>query len=61
MFPFWAVIAANTLAAICMGAYLWHRHPAFRHSIHDTPLGAARCTEPRPATRRLGDRSIALP
>jgi hypothetical protein len=41
MFPFWAVIAANTLAAICMGAYLWRRHPAFRDSIHDTPLGAA--------------------
>ena len=41
MFPFWAVIAANTLAAICMGAYLWRRHPALRDSIHDTPLGAA--------------------
>jgi hypothetical protein len=41
MFPFWAVIAANTLAAICMGVYLWRRHPAFRASIHDTPLGAA--------------------
>ena len=41
MFPFWAVIAANTLAAVCMGAYLWCRHPAFRQSIRDTPLGAA--------------------
>jgi hypothetical protein len=41
MFPFWTVIAANTLAAICMGAYLWWRHPAFRESIHETPLGAA--------------------
>jgi hypothetical protein len=41
LFPFWAVVTANTLAAICMGAYLWRRHPAFRDSIHDTPLGAA--------------------
>ncbi|MEO6058200.1 MAG: hypothetical protein ABI860_07520 [Gemmatimonadales bacterium] len=41
LFPFWAVVSANTLAAVCMGAYLWRRHPAFRQSIHDTPLGAA--------------------
>src|SRR4051812_20507302 len=41
LFPFWAVISANTLAAVCMAAYLWRRHPAFRQSIHDTPLGAA--------------------
>ena len=41
LFPFWAVVSANTLAAVCMGAYLWYRHPAFRQSIHDTPLGAA--------------------
>jgi hypothetical protein len=41
LFPFWAVISANTLAAVCMGFYLWRRHPAFRDSIRDTPLGAA--------------------
>ena len=41
LFPFWAVISANTLAALCMAAYLWRRHPALRQSIHDTPLGAA--------------------
>ena len=41
LFPFWAVITANTLAAVSMAAYLWRRHPAFRQSIHDTPLGAA--------------------
>ena len=41
LFPFWAVVSANTLAAVCMGVYLWRRHPAFRQSIHDTPLGAA--------------------
>ena len=41
LFPFWAVVSANTLAAVCMGLYLWRRHPAFRRSIRDTPLGAA--------------------
>jgi hypothetical protein len=41
LFPFWAVVSANTLAAVCMGVFLWRRHPAFRQSIHDTPLGAA--------------------
>jgi hypothetical protein len=41
LFPFWAVVVANTLAAVCMGVYLWIRHPAFRRSIQDTPLGAA--------------------
>ncbi|MEO7985590.1 MAG: hypothetical protein ABI766_03575 [Gemmatimonadales bacterium] len=40
-FPFWAVVSANTLAAISMGYYLWHRHPDLRRSIRDTPLGAA--------------------
>jgi hypothetical protein len=41
LFPVWAVVSANTLAAISMGLYLWIRHPAFRRSIQDTPLGAA--------------------
>lgn len=41
LFPFWAVVSANTLAAFCMGLYLWIRHPDFRRSIHDTPLGDA--------------------
>jgi hypothetical protein len=41
LFPFWAVITANTLAAFCMGLYLWIRHPDFRRSIQDTPLGDA--------------------
>jgi hypothetical protein len=40
LFPFWTVLAANTLAAIAMGIYLWRRHPALRHSIRQTPLGA---------------------
>jgi hypothetical protein len=41
LFPFWAVISANTLAAVSMGYYLWRRHPAFRDSIRETPLGDA--------------------
>ena len=41
LFPFWAVVVANTLAAVCMGLYLWRRHPALRRSIQETPLGAA--------------------
>jgi hypothetical protein len=41
LFPFWTVIGANTLAALCMGVYLWIRHPDFRRSIQDTPLGDA--------------------
>jgi hypothetical protein len=41
LFPFWAVVSANTLAAVSMGLYLWRRHPAFRESIRNTPLGAA--------------------
>ena len=41
LFPFWAVVTANTLAAVCMGLYLWVRHPDFRRSIQDTPLGDA--------------------
>ena len=34
-------IPANTLAAVSMAFYLWRRHPAFRESIRNTPLGAA--------------------
>ncbi|MBA3343988.1 MAG: hypothetical protein H0T44_01600 [Gemmatimonadales bacterium] len=41
LFPFWAVVGANTLAALGMGFYLWRRHPALRQSLRDTPLGAA--------------------
>jgi hypothetical protein len=41
LFPFWAVVTANTLAAICMGLYLWIRHPDFRRACRETPLGDA--------------------
>jgi hypothetical protein len=41
LFPFWAVITANTLAAASMGLYLWVKHPDFRRACRDTPLGDA--------------------
>jgi hypothetical protein len=41
LFPFWAVIIANTLAAVSMGLYLWYRHPDFRRAVRETPLGDA--------------------
>jgi hypothetical protein len=41
LFPFWAVVTANTLAAVSMGVYLWIRHPAFARSIREIPLGDA--------------------
>lgn len=41
LFPFWAVISANTLAAIAMGLYLWYKHPDFRRAVRETPLGDA--------------------
>ena len=41
LFPFWAVIVANTLAAMVMGYFLWVRHPDLRRSIRETPFGDA--------------------
>jgi hypothetical protein len=41
LFPFWAVIIANTLAAVAMGYFLWVRHPDLRRSIRETPFGDA--------------------
>ena len=41
LFHVGTVVTANTIAAVCMGAFLWYRHPAFRQAIRDTPLGAA--------------------
>lgn len=40
LFPLWSVLAANTLAAVCMGIYFWRRHPALRRELDRTPLGA---------------------
>jgi hypothetical protein len=41
LFPFWAVVVANTLAAVAMGYLLWTRHPELRRSLRETPLGDA--------------------
>ena len=41
LFPFWAVVVANTLAAACMALYLWNRHPEFRAACREIPLGDA--------------------
>jgi hypothetical protein len=41
LFPFWAVVTANTLAAVSMAVYLWVRHPDLRRSLRETPLGDA--------------------
>lgn len=41
LFPFWAVVIANTLAAVSMAFYLWIRHPQFRRACRETPLGDA--------------------
>lgn len=40
-FPFWSVLAANSLAAIAMGTWLWMRHPKVRAAIARAPLGSA--------------------
>ncbi|HEU4700217.1 MAG TPA: hypothetical protein VFS40_13620 [Gemmatimonadales bacterium] len=39
LFPFWRVLAANTIAALVMGTYLWRSHPALRQALYATPLG----------------------
>jgi hypothetical protein len=41
LFPVWRVVAANTLAAVVMGWWLWKRHPALRRVLLETPLGDA--------------------
>ncbi|MBA2291680.1 MAG: hypothetical protein H0W15_04405 [Gemmatimonadales bacterium] len=40
-FPFLSVLAANALAALAMGRWLWMRHPAARGAWGREPLGAA--------------------
>lgn len=41
IFPFWAVLVANTLAAAAMATYFWRTHPSLRRSLERVPLGAA--------------------
>ena len=36
----WSIQAANTLASIAMGIFIWIRHPSLRQSPDHEPLGA---------------------
>jgi hypothetical protein len=40
LFPWWSVLAANTLSLLSMGAYLKRGHPGLRHQYRKEPLGA---------------------
>ncbi len=40
LFPWWSVLAANSLALICMSWYLARNHPALRGEYQKEPLGA---------------------
>ncbi len=39
LFPFWSILAANSLAALGMGTYLYRRHPALRRGLAREALG----------------------
>jgi hypothetical protein len=39
LFPWWSVLAANLIASVVMGTFLWHRHPALRRELRHHPLG----------------------
>ena len=40
LFPWWSVLAANTLALVAMGLYLKRSHPGLKHQYEKEPLGA---------------------
>ena len=40
LFPWWSVLAANTLSLVGMGLYLKRSHPGLRHQYQKEPLGA---------------------
>jgi hypothetical protein len=40
LFPLGSVLAANTLAALVMGAWIWRNHPRLQRAFGRTPLGA---------------------
>ena len=39
LFPWWSVLAANTLSLTAMGIYLYRRHPGLRLQYQREPLG----------------------
>jgi hypothetical protein len=40
LFPWWSVLAANTLSLLAMGFYLLRRHPGLKRQFQREPLGA---------------------
>jgi hypothetical protein len=40
LFPWWSVLAANTLSLLAMGYVLMKRHPGLRSEFNREPLGA---------------------
>ncbi len=40
LFPWWSVLAANTLSLLAMSYTLVHRHPGLRQQFEREPLGA---------------------
>lgn len=40
LFPWWSVLAANTLSLVGMALYLKRSHPGLRHQYQKEPLGA---------------------
>jgi hypothetical protein len=40
LFPWWSVLAANSLSLLAMGFYLQRSHPGLRHQYQKEPLGA---------------------
>lgn len=39
LFPAWAVLGANLLAALAMGGYFWRHYPELRRILRVEPLG----------------------
>ncbi len=39
LFPWWSVLAANSLSLLAMGAFLVKRHPGLRRQFQREPLG----------------------
>jgi hypothetical protein len=40
LFPRGAILIANTLAAVAMATYLWHRHPSLKRALRHEVLGS---------------------
>lgn len=40
LFPRGAILVANSLAAIAMATYLWHRHPSLKRALRHEALGS---------------------